>query len=50
MSGDAKEILAAGLDYYLTKPLKKAALVDHILTHMPEGVQPVAAPDDPAAA
>ncbi len=49
MSGDAKEILAAGLDYYLTKPLKKAALVDHILTHMPEGVQPVAALDGPAA-
>ncbi len=31
MDGDAEDILAAGIDHYLTKPLKKQALIDHIL-------------------
>lgn len=30
MDGDAEEILAAGIDHYLTKPLKKDALLAHI--------------------
>ena len=30
MAGDETEILAAGIDHYLTKPLRKAALVSHI--------------------
>ncbi|MCZ4351998.1 response regulator [Roseovarius aestuarii] len=30
MDGDDIEILAAGLDHYLTKPLRKAAIHDHI--------------------
>ena len=31
MEGDAEEILAAGIDHYLTKPVKKLAMIDHIL-------------------
>ena len=30
MDGDAEDILAAGIDHYLTKPLKKDALLAHI--------------------
>lgn len=41
MEGDADEILEAGIDHYLTKPLKKAQLIDHILTAQPEGTLPV---------
>jgi signal transduction histidine kinase/CheY-like chemotaxis protein len=36
MDGDDNEILAAGLDHYLTKPLRKADLVDHICKARPE--------------
>jgi CheY-like chemotaxis protein len=36
MDGDDNEILAAGLDHYLTKPLRKADLVDHISRARPE--------------
>jgi signal transduction histidine kinase/CheY-like chemotaxis protein len=53
MEGDADDILAAGIDYYLTKPVKKAELVEHILAALPPGVQPVqpeALPDQAAAA
>ncbi len=45
MSGDDKEILAAGIDHYLTKPLKKADLVAHIEAHQPEDARP-AVPDE----
>ncbi|MEO1238132.1 MAG: ATP-binding protein [Pseudomonadota bacterium] len=38
MAGDAEEILAAGIDSYLTKPLKRAALVSAITAARPEGV------------
>lgn len=41
MDGDADDILAAGIDHYLTKPVKKAALIDHILAAWPEKSQPV---------
>jgi hypothetical protein len=30
MSGDAEDIMAACLDHYLTKPLRKAELIEHI--------------------
>ncbi len=35
MAGDADEILAAGIDSYLTKPLKRAAIVAAILSACP---------------
>ncbi|MGI9391350.1 MAG: ATP-binding protein [Boseongicola sp.] len=35
MDGDVDEILAAGVDHYLTKPLKKQNLIAHILDAMP---------------
>ncbi len=42
MEGDDIEILAAGLDHYLTKPLRKEAIVDHILaTRPPEARMPL---------
>ena len=53
MDGDAEDILAAGIDHYLTKPLKKAALIDHILAAQPQGTAPVFSdevPEDQAAA
>jgi len=31
MDGDDTEILAAGIDHYLTKPLKKDAIIQHVL-------------------
>ena len=36
MDGDDKGILAAGLDYYLTKPLKKGAIFERIAAAAPE--------------
>ncbi len=38
MDGDADGILKAGLDYYLTKPLTKDALTDHVLKACPDSV------------
>lgn len=35
MAGDDQEILAAGLDHYMTKPLRKAAIIDQILSKHP---------------
>ncbi|MGR3660100.1 MAG: ATP-binding protein [Paracoccaceae bacterium] len=37
MAGDDGEILAAGLDHYLTKPLRKDAIFGRIREEMPEG-------------
>ncbi|SDI89017.1 response regulator [Lutimaribacter saemankumensis] len=39
MEGDREAILAAGLDGYLTKPLRKAAIWDMIGTYCPGGVR-----------
>ncbi|PIE16411.1 MAG: hypothetical protein CSA68_02870 [Rhodobacterales bacterium] len=41
MTGDDTEILAAGLDHYLTKPLRKAAICGKITELAPTDVQPV---------
>jgi signal transduction histidine kinase/CheY-like chemotaxis protein len=38
MEHHAREILATGVDYYLTKPLKKAALEEYILAACPDDV------------
>ncbi len=39
LAGDGEEILAAGLDHYLTKPLKKQLIYEQIRLHAPEGVE-----------
>ena len=43
MEGDAEEILATGIDYYLAKPLRKATLIEYILAAQPDGTLPVLA-------
>ncbi|QJF49819.1 response regulator [Roseobacter ponti] len=49
MAGDEKEILDAGLDHYMTKPLRKPAIISRILAHCPDGVRaPVDEPDQAA--
>ncbi|NIY79205.1 response regulator [Celeribacter sp. HF31] len=47
MAGDEQEILAAGLDHYMTKPLRKAAIIDRILQEHPQGCRPIQ-PEEPA--
>ncbi|PTX05041.1 response regulator [Pararhodobacter aggregans] len=44
MEGDRDDILAAGLDHVMTKPLKKPLLMEMIQRYHPEGACPVAAP------
>ena len=48
MEGDAEDILAAGVDHYLTKPLKKSAISDYIRASCPKSARPAlpAAPPD----
>ena len=41
MDGDGEEIMAAGLDHYLTKPLRKAAIIGKIEELRPEEALPV---------
>ena len=50
MEGDAEDILAAGIDHYLTKPVKKAALTEHVLGAQPEGTEPVLSEESAAVA
>jgi signal transduction histidine kinase/CheY-like chemotaxis protein len=38
MEGDADDILAAGIDHYMPKPVKKASLLDHILSVVTEEI------------
>ena len=40
MSGDDTEILQAGLDRYLTKPLRKPEIIAHIEEFCPDGASP----------
>jgi CheY-like chemotaxis protein len=49
MAGDDQEILAAGLDHYMTKPLRKAAIIDKIQSALPAHCRPIL-PDAPAQA
>ncbi|NNL17658.1 MAG: response regulator, partial [Boseongicola sp.] len=49
MEGDQEEILAAGIDHCLTKPLKKQKLIDHILTAQPLDARPCLPMDDDEA-
>lgn len=39
MTGDDTDILAAGLDHYLTKPLRKEMILGHIRAACPKGVR-----------
>ena len=43
MSGDDKNILAAGLDHYLTKPLRKQDIISQIAQNQPHGTRPLEA-------
>jgi CheY-like chemotaxis protein len=50
MEGDADAILAAGIDRYLTKPLRKTAIEGALGEYCPtEARSPVAAPAESAA-
>jgi DNA-binding response OmpR family regulator len=40
MDGDSDSIFAAGLDHYLTKPLRKAEIVDVIVAACPLAARP----------
>jgi CheY-like chemotaxis protein len=50
LDGDADEILAAGIDYYLTKPIRKSDLVARLVAIKEVQVQPPveAPPSDPS--
>jgi CheY-like chemotaxis protein len=39
VGGDRENILAAGLDDYLSKPLRKSGLVDVLRSYLPDGVR-----------
>jgi signal transduction histidine kinase/DNA-binding response OmpR family regulator len=39
MDGDDADILAAGIDHYMTKPLRKAAIVEVLVQHCPADAQ-----------
>jgi CheY-like chemotaxis protein len=41
MTGDSEGILAAGLDHYLTKPLRKALILERIEEYVPDDAQPI---------
>lgn len=49
MEGDEQGILAAGLDHYLTKPLRKAAIFGKIFEFCPPDAEPPQAETDHAA-
>ncbi|MEM0934768.1 MAG: ATP-binding protein [Pseudomonadota bacterium] len=43
LDGDKEDILASGIDHYLTKPLRRAEIMDYIVAHCPDACQPVEA-------
>ena len=47
MAGDQDDILSAGLDHVLTKPLKKPLLIDIISRYRPDSAAPLGAPLEP---
>ncbi len=47
MDGDAEEILASGIDHYLTKPLKKDAIIEHVVNVWSEGLRHPLGDDHP---
>ena len=49
MEGDAEAILAAGIDQYLTKPLRKSAIESALTEHCPPGVRTPVAESESAA-
>ena len=49
MDGDAETILAAGIDHYLTKPLRRNAITERIIALRPPEARPVLDPDTEAA-
>ncbi len=50
MAGDDQAILSAGLDHYMTKPLKKDAILARIAEEAPQGCLPVFPDEAPPAA
>ncbi|MCL4105034.1 UNVERIFIED_CONTAM: hypothetical protein GTU68_018741 [Idotea baltica] len=46
MPGDDVEIMRAGMDHYMTKPLRKAAIHEQIYAHQPQGTVPLSSPVD----
>ncbi|SHK35302.1 histidine kinase [Shimia gijangensis] len=46
VDGDEQGILSAGLDHYLTKPLKKAAIFEMIAQYLPAQAMPPFPPED----
>jgi signal transduction histidine kinase/CheY-like chemotaxis protein len=50
MDGDATDILAAGIDHYMTKPLRKAAIVEVLVEHCPADARAIMLPDGVAVA
>ncbi|MFM2391674.1 MAG: hypothetical protein RLZZ437_3229 [Pseudomonadota bacterium] len=48
MDGDSESILAAGIDEYMTKPLRKTTIIATLAAHCPPGAHPIT--DDQAAA
>jgi signal transduction histidine kinase/CheY-like chemotaxis protein len=49
MDGDSEGILAAGIDRYMTKPLRKAAIIETLTEFCPPGALPVQAAREDAA-
>lgn len=49
MEGDGEAILASGLDHYLTKPLRKAAILDMLTAHFPPDACPLSGRAEDAA-
>ena len=47
MDGDATDILAAGIDQYMTKPLRKSAILRILADHTPPGAMPITLPEEP---
>ncbi len=47
MDGDAADILAAGIDEYMTKPLRKSAIMRILAEHVPPEAIPITLPDEP---